>query len=139
MNPKYVDSRPLRGGKFGYRGDCTTEGTSFCNFSAFSRDVPMKESKNLFTKCISEMNSAKRRPEADGSSFVLMAETSRQAVGLGYSSSRKEGTATSFKALKIQMIESVLPDDKNTPEPKLKGEVQRLESGINIRGETILG
>lgn len=92
----------------------------------------MKESKRLFTKCISEMHSAKRKQEAEGSSFVCMADTSRRAGAEGYGSSRKEGTATSFKALKIQMIESVLPDDKYTPEKKLQGvDMDRFNSATN--------
>ncbi len=78
------------------------------------------------------MNSAKRR---DGSSVLCLAETSRQAVGEGYSSSRKGGNATSFKALKIQMIESVLPDEKCISEKKhYEIDSKRLESASNMKG-----
>jgi hypothetical protein len=60
----------------------------------------MKESKRLFTKCIAEMNSEKRRVGAGGSgntSVVGSKQVTSESKGL-------EGQATSFRALKIQMV-----------------------------------
>lgn len=86
----------------------------------------MKESKKLFTKCISEMNSEKRRSEVDTSNTVSGAPSECK------SSNKKEGgktTTTSFRALKVQMIESVLPEDRPTPEKKFSPfEAIRLRS-----------
>jgi hypothetical protein len=92
MASQYQSNRPLPSSKVGYRGEQPNEETSFCNLSNFSKDNTsertMKESKRLFTKCISEMNSEKRR----------LSECSAKSPGA-------EGSnTTSFKALKIQMI-----------------------------------
>ncbi len=80
----------------------------------------MKESKKLFTKCISEMNSERKRVEGERSNNVSMTENSKQMFGQCKSGNKKEQyPVTSFKALKIQMIESVLPEDKCTTEKKM--------------------
>lgn len=62
---QYSSSRPVTSFKNGIRAQINNEETSFSNLSNYSKNMPserqMKESKRLFTKCISEMNSEKKR------------------------------------------------------------------------------
>jgi hypothetical protein len=102
FSSQYSSNRPVTSFKNCYRGTVNNEETSFSTLSNRSKGITtdrnMKESKRLFTKCIQEMNSEKKK----GPEELIKGQVS-------------EGSqATSFKALKIQMIESVLPEEKST-------------------------
>ena len=80
----------------------------------------MKESKRLFTKCISEMNSGKK----------LTSQGSPAKVAL-------EGSSNTFKALKIQMIESVVPEDRPPAKRMPFMELKRAASAFDLQPESV--
>ncbi len=59
--------------KIGYRMETTNDFSTGSNFNGLSKDqAMMKESKRLFTKCIAEMNSEKRKVGADRSNNTIV-------------------------------------------------------------------
>ena len=97
FSSNYGQKSPQASSRLMYQGNCPNEDVSFSTLGQLSKQNPskrgIKESKGLFGKCISEINSEKKRI-SDNSNGVITTDTTN---------------ATSFKALKIQMIESVLP------------------------------
>ena len=117
---KYDSNFTVSNTKRGQGTECTRQEASFSQLSSFSQHCPtdrtMKESKRLFTKCISEMNSGKKLTSQDSPLEVPL-----------------EGSSNTLKVLKIQMIESVVPEDRPAGKRMPFMELKRAASALDFQ------